>query len=396
MTSAKRGFAQKRKPQHIQQNITSRTTTTSKRTFERRPKRNDDMTRPQPDYFQPSPLKPVGWRLKAMPNLDAEAEHLDTEFQKSVRSHYRNISLSNRQMDDEYLMSPNPSIGHFPTILRLSVMKEPPDASRLAHVASSAALGTYKNHVLMLLGDLKKRKSVYTTAGLPIPACLESLDGEIKKYQAIQQVYSAALRTFYPMYAAHHMDPVERKDDKMGYFHCPCGPAGVVWRTRKCRPEEGWPHYSRQDFPGEFDLVPDCEKKFEDMVDLVNHMEACPGPLHRAAATYLRSLYFRRKEAIKIGTRLHNVDKGTVEIKQEGRENDFFVKIEEYIEPAEEGVGGQVHGGEQTTGNNSEVEVVEVEESDEKGSDNDDDESDDDEDDRKPPAKKKTKVCEER
>ena len=90
------------------------------------------------------------------------------------------------------------------------------------------------------------------------------------------------------------------------------------------------------------------------------------------------------------------MEKGTIEIKQEGRENDIFVKIEEYIEPAEEGVGRQVHGGEQTTGNNSEVEVVEVEESDEKGSDNDDDESDDDEDDRKPPAKKKTKVCEER
>ena len=60
---------------------------------------------------------------------------------------------------------------------------------------------------------------------------------------------------------------------------------------------------------------------YRSLDELLIHLEESYGPMHHAAAAYLRSIYYHKKRPIPSGTILHDVDNENVVLKQEQEDN---------------------------------------------------------------------------
>lgn len=106
------------------------------------------------------------------------------------------------------------------------------------------------------------------------------------------------LKFCFPMFAHHHMCPKVLEMSGFGRFHCPCGRVCSDWRTRHVALAiDG----TTKPFFGEEkeDCIDFCGGGTNDVYstldELMIHLETgSSGPMHHAAAAFLRKLYYTK------------------------------------------------------------------------------------------------------
>ena len=275
-----------------------------------------------------------------MVGLEKAPLHGDMQFEREVRLNYTGNRAYNDSLNEEYFGTILPQGTRVKSLLRLSLLGKTTHSSPLAREAVQQAENTYNNRVMMLEADYKERKKGFEDARAEVPEEVLILKPQVKRYFELQAQSCSALKFCYPMFAIHHMEPGVRVENGNGSYYCPCGRACEYWRENVvcCRAVD-WPRYSRSDW-GDFDLDStrtenegsSCNSGFNTLIELVNHLESRPGPMHQSAAKYLRTVYFTLFAPIPPGTPLHDVDNRTVVLKGEDRAHDVYLKQEPFAE----------------------------------------------------------------
>jgi hypothetical protein len=134
-----------------------------------------------------------------------------------------------------------------------------------------------------------------------------------------------------PMYAAHHMDNEIRQDGGFGGFYCPLSYVADHWYKSDCglevdafsRPFEAeiWPGHDDYCNHG-------CDHEYEEFNQLLAHLEAKQGPMHQAAAAYLRCVYYNRIDPVEPGSYIYDVEINKMVIRKRNGSDFVVIKPE--------------------------------------------------------------------
>jgi hypothetical protein len=266
------------------------------------------------------------WQKKPMPGHERLPTHLEFAFEERVQASFkRALRFDEVLQNDKYATRPDVT-DEVLCELRFGVLDCLPESSLVVRTAEEEALKVYQRRVQMEHGIL----------AAPIPAMTNEDEYPkrrewVEEYDEMSARYCFNLKFCYPMYAHHHVDPLMLKESGFGKFHCPCGRACFEWRTvNVVLPLDGdQSHYWGKEKKYCLDYCGGATNDVYSSLDelLIHLEEGSDGPMHHAAAAYLRAIYYYRKRPIPSGLVVNCVDTNQILIKQEG--DDFVVPKQE-------------------------------------------------------------------
>jgi hypothetical protein len=263
-----------------------------------------------------------------MNGFERRATLKELQFERTAIEHYQ--KAKNTALADEGYTGNTQTMVPSLILPRLGVLDALPASSRIARAAEDKALQTFNRILLMLKNALHVRRS----KGLVDDRKWNADWKYFAEYEEIAVEYCYNLKVCFPMYFMHHINPDILAETQWGRFHCPCGRGCYFWRKESVILDLFTDNYWRPlhlDYP---DYCRGGQDTHDTLNDLLVHLEGRMGPMHQAAATYLREVYYYLKTPIHSGSIVYNIDDGTTGIKQE-EENDFLVASA--VVPVEQG-----------------------------------------------------------
>ena len=198
-----------------------------------------------------------------------------------------------------------------------------PDTSPLVRKAETEALATFDRRVHMFANRFQNRNQA---GGATNSGPTADQHGQyMAEYEYLREHYCANLHTCYPMFAMHHMSPELRDGTNWGNFHCPCDRVCWSWRMHDVVlippsfPKNLWikDRPWNPDWCGFTSADNRREQGYKTIELLLGHLEKVAGPMHHAAATYLRHVYYTKPQRMDPGTLVFDADSGANLIKVE-------------------------------------------------------------------------------
>jgi hypothetical protein len=264
-----------------------------------------------------------------MLGLSQPVQPKDFIFERQVCLFFDEVYKNNS--DDDYFFAGKMPNG-MPGFLRVSIYGEGVDSCPAVVEASRKAKKAYD----MWVDKLDAEYTLYKALNPLIPHTEEANKMERKRdyldsYRSMSVRYCFALKHCIPMYAAHHMDNEIRQDGGFGGFYCPLSYVADHWYKSDCglevdafsRPFEAeiWPGHDDYCNHG-------CDHEYEEFNQLLAHLEAKQGPMHQAAAAYLRCVYYNRIDPVEPGSYIYDVEINKMVIRKRNGSDFVVIKPE--------------------------------------------------------------------
>ena len=264
-----------------------------------------------------------------MPGLTDKVQPKDYIFERQVCLFFDEVYK--RCWDDYYFFAekvPN----DMPGFLRVSIYGDGVESCPAVVEASGKAKIAYD----LWVDKLDAEYTLYKALNPLIPNTEEANKMERKRdyidsYRDMSVRYCFALKHCIPMFATHHMDNEIRKDAGVGGFSCPLSYVADGWYDTYCGLADD--SFSRpfgaEIWPGHDDYCDHgCDHEYEEFNLLLMHLETTLGPMHQAAAAYLRWVYYNRVDPVEPGSYIYDVDVKKMVIRKKNGTDSVVIKPE--------------------------------------------------------------------
>lgn len=260
------------------------------------------------------------WFKKPMAGHDRFPTYLEFAFEERVQTSFKKALHFDKIVEDEHYAIIEDVASELHCKLRFGVLDSLTESSFVVRAAEEKALAVFRARVYQEEKFLERPEDPMT------PEDEFNLRREwVQEYKEPMELrFCYNLKFCYPMFANQHTHPVWLSNRK-GRFYCPCGRACFAWRLENVVSAND--SNTTRYWGGEKKYCLDycgglTHDAYTTLDELMIHLESeWLGPMHHAAAAYMRSIYYNLKIAVPAGVEVIDVDLEQVVIKEEMKDS---------------------------------------------------------------------------